>query len=137
MYTGYGGYGYNLPRLQYGQSFGYSLMQGTDGSNMIYVNGYAGAQGYQMPPNARVLLLDSEDGQFFVKTTDSLGRASICSFKFTQVDFSDGKQHNTEDNSVSQQTSESNAAFEALTAKVAELEQYLCAVKPKLDELLS
>ena len=138
VYNGYG-FGYGVQRLGYGQGYPYmaSPLQGTDGSNLVYVSGYAGAQGFQMPPNTRALLLDSEDSQFFVKSTDSLGRADICTFRFNRVDFSNAKSDNNSDNCVSQHNSEHNAELESLSAKVSELDQYLCAIKPKLDELLA
>ena len=53
-----------------------------NGSGITFVNGIEGAKGYQLPPNSTVILMDSENSKFYVKTTNNVGLASIEGYKF-------------------------------------------------------
>lgn len=50
-----------------------------------FVNGIGSAQAYQMGPNQRVILMDSEKARFYFKETDAAGVASIKAYDFTEA----------------------------------------------------
>ena len=53
-----------------------------------WVNGYAGAQAYRLLPNAKAILLDSDDngeGKMYIKTADSIGMCQIRTFEFHET----------------------------------------------------
>jgi len=50
-----------------------------------WVQGIEGAKGYQMPPNAVAVLLDSEtEGMMYIKNTDGIGMSTLRSYKYTE-----------------------------------------------------
>ena len=50
-----------------------------------YVNGLEGAKAFLVPPNGRVLLMDSDNPVFYMKTANAMGQTSIRTFKFEEV----------------------------------------------------
>lgn len=50
-----------------------------------YVNGIEGAKAYLMNPNQTILLMDSDQPIFYLKTSNGLGQASIRIFEFKEV----------------------------------------------------
>lgn len=54
-------------------------------SGIIWVQGIEGAKAYQLPANSNVLLLDSENDRFYIKSTDNIGMATFRTFEFTEV----------------------------------------------------
>ncbi len=50
-----------------------------------YVNGIEGAKAYLMNPNQTMLLMDSDEPIFYLKTSNQLGQASIRIFEFKEV----------------------------------------------------
>lgn len=62
-------------------------------SQYAYVSGIDGAESYQMTPNSTMLLMDSRDSFFYLKTTDQMGRTSMLKrFKFEEVPLRDEEQ---------------------------------------------
>lgn len=53
-------------------------------SGITFVNGIEGAKGYQLQPNSTVILMDSENSKFYIKSTDNVGMASIKGYKFEE-----------------------------------------------------
>lgn len=51
-----------------------------------FVNGIEGAKAYQMPANQTMLLMDSDKPIVFMKTTDSMGKASLRYFNLIEID---------------------------------------------------
>ena len=51
-----------------------------------FVNGIEGAKAYQVMPNQTMLLMDSDKPIAFMKTADSLGKASLRYFNLIEVD---------------------------------------------------
>lgn len=49
------------------------------------VNGIESARQYQMPPNSRVALFDTNDDIFYVRETDASGFPTIRAFRFVEV----------------------------------------------------
>lgn len=50
-----------------------------------WVNGEVGAQAYIIAPNSTVLLMDSDNPIFYIKTSDASGKAVIQAFKYQEV----------------------------------------------------
>ena len=53
-------------------------------NNIIWVKGKENARSMQLPPNSTVILLDSEVGKFYIKTTDDIGLGKIRIFSYTE-----------------------------------------------------
>lgn len=51
-----------------------------------FVNGIEGAKAFQMASNQTMMLMDSDKPVVFMKTTDSLGKASLRYFNLTEID---------------------------------------------------
>jgi len=56
------------------------------GQQIQYVNGIESARAYQLPPNASVLLMDSNIARFYVKQTDASGFSTIKAYDFKEVE---------------------------------------------------
>ena len=50
-----------------------------------WVNGEVGAQAYLIAPNSTVLLMDSDNPIFYIKTSDLSGKATIQAFKYEEL----------------------------------------------------
>lgn len=69
-------------------------------TNIVFVNGIEGAKGYVAQPNSNMLLFDSEDSSFYIKTTNNIGVSSITKYKFVE-DTNDNKSGTSADDKVS------------------------------------
>lgn len=49
-----------------------------------WVNGEVGARAYIIPPNSAVLLMDSDNNRFYIKSSDANGRATIETFDYAR-----------------------------------------------------
>lgn len=56
----------------------------TSQNNIIWVKGKENARSMQLPPNSTVILLDSEVGKFYIKTTDDIGLGKLRVFNFVE-----------------------------------------------------
>ena len=61
-------------------------VQPQNNGGIIWVNGIEGAKGYQIPPNSNVLLMDSENKRFYIKTSDNIGMCDLKTFEFKEID---------------------------------------------------
>lgn len=52
---------------------------------ILWVQGEAGAKSYLVAPNTSVLLMDSEESRFFIKTTDNTGMPTLRTFVYQEV----------------------------------------------------
>ena len=52
---------------------------------ILLVQGEAGAKSYLVAPNTSVLLMDSENSQFYIKTTDQAGMPTLRTFVYQEV----------------------------------------------------
>ena len=52
---------------------------------ILWVQGEAGAKSYLVAPNTSVLLMDSENSQFYIKTTDQAGMPTLRTFVYQEV----------------------------------------------------
>lgn len=55
------------------------------GNNLIWVQGLEGAKGYQIPPNSKAVMLDSEQNRMYIKTSDNIGMCNLRIFNFNEV----------------------------------------------------
>jgi uncharacterized coiled-coil protein SlyX len=70
---------------------------------MAWVNGTTGAAAYILPPNSRILLMDSDDSKFYVKETDANGQPVVFRhFRFTE-EFP-GQAVNSDTNTIAEDT---------------------------------
>lgn len=53
-------------------------------NNIIWVKGKENARSMQLPPNSTVILLDSEVGKFYIKTTDDIGLGKLRVFSYIE-----------------------------------------------------
>ena len=53
-------------------------------NNIIWVKGKENARSMQIPPNSTVILLDSQVGKFYIKTTDDIGLGRLRIFSYTE-----------------------------------------------------
>jgi len=53
-------------------------------NNIIWVKGKENARSMQLPPNSTVILLDSEIGKFYIKTTDDIGLGKLRIFSYME-----------------------------------------------------
>ncbi len=64
-------------------------------NNIIWVKGKENARSMQLPPNSTVILLDSEIGKFYIKTTDDIGLGKLRIFNYMeQPDINSDTQSN-------------------------------------------
>lgn len=103
-------------------------------TNITFVNGIEGAKAYQVSPNSSVLLMDSDNSKFYVKSTDGLGVAKLTSYCFLE-----------EGNSPTESSSSAVAVegvslkkedVDALMNRLNELEDFKKVVEEKIGELL-
>lgn len=52
---------------------------------ILWVQGEAGAKSYLVAPNTSVLLMDSENERFYIKTTDSAGMPTLRTFEYKEA----------------------------------------------------
>lgn len=98
---------------------------------ILWVQGEAGAKSYLVAPNTSVLLMDSENSNFYIKTTDAAGMPTLRTFAYKEVTV--GAQEpqkqaemNLDDKYVTRQE------YDDLRGKYEELYNYLeTATKPE------
>ena len=54
-------------------------------TNLVYVQGKAGAKAYPIMNGYTMMLMDSEDTKFYIKQTDAVGIPKLREFKFEEV----------------------------------------------------
>ena len=54
-------------------------------SNIQYVQGEAGAKGYPVTKGFTMLLMDSEEPKFYIKSADQSGMPTMKKFKFEEI----------------------------------------------------
>ena len=78
---------YNYNPFQVGYTFNQNPQPTTP--NMVndihWVQGIEGAKAYQVPPNGRTVLLDSEQNRMYIKTCDNIGMCDLRIFDFSEV----------------------------------------------------
>nr|UVX54351.1 MAG: hypothetical protein [Bacteriophage sp.] len=64
-------------------------------SGILWVSGEVGAKSYLVAPGTSVLLMDSDDTVFYLKTADQSGMPSLRTFKYSEI--TDQKSFNKTD----------------------------------------
>lgn len=91
---------------------------------ILWVQGEAGAKSYLVAPNTSVLLMDSENSNFYIKTTDAAGMPTLRTFAYKEVVFGSQEPQkqaeiNLDDKYVTRQE------YDDLRGKYEELYSYL------------
>ena len=60
-------------------------------NNIIWVNGKENVNAIQLPPNSSILLMDSQNDKFYIKTTDDIGLGKIRTFNYKEEFDNDNK----------------------------------------------
>ena len=76
---------YNTMQPQYGQK-PQLQPQPTQVSNPPFVSGLEGAKAYAIPNGNSMVLMDSENSRFYIKSVDGIGMPTIKGFDFVEVD---------------------------------------------------
>ena len=98
---------------------------------ILWVQGEAGAKSYLVAPNTSVLLMDSENSNFYIKTTDAAGMPTLRTFAYKEVVLGSQEPQkqaeiNLDDKYVTRQE------YDDLRGKYEELYSYLeSATKPE------
>jgi hypothetical protein len=74
------GVGYN-----YGQPYNYGATNYPARNQIQWVLGIENAKSYPIQPNSSILLMDSEQPRFYIKSADQNGMCSIKSYDFTET----------------------------------------------------
>lgn len=134
----YGGYpAQNMPNQ--GNVFNRDFQQGNQpmqqNTNITFVNGIEGAKAFQLSPNSSVLMMDSENQKFYVKTTDNLGVAKITSYSFSEDEFSGGNKgkDTAEAANIVQLT---NEEYNEILQNLVDLKKFKADVEDKLKDIL-
>lgn len=53
--------------------------------SLVYVNGIAGANAYNIPPNSMVALFDQNSDIMYIKSSDGAGYSSVKAYTFTEM----------------------------------------------------
>lgn len=72
-------------------------------NNIIWVNGKENVNAIQLPPNSSVLLMDSQNDKFYIKTTDDIGLGKIRTFNYKEEFDNDIKITNSPSSNQKQQ----------------------------------
>lgn len=98
-------------------------------NNVVWVNGLEGARAYSLPYNAAVILLDTNDSRFYLKSTDPTGMPMIRTFKFEEV------PTNPQDNNQPMQNANngSYATKEEIQALNSKIDSLLSAQTMRID----
>ena len=112
------------------QSYNQNFNQDT---NITFVNGIEGAKAFQLRPNQSILLMDSENKKFYVKSSDNLGIMKISSYTFTEDEILGDNNTSSQNNNDKQYVSIED--FNSLKMKYDELNTNFAEIKTKLNDL--
>lgn len=73
------------PQTQYNTTNSSAQPQNTQLNVFAYVNGLEGAKAFFVPPNGRVLLMDSDNPIFYIKTANAMGQTTIRPYRFEEI----------------------------------------------------
>lgn len=79
---------YPYPQMQQQQPMIPTQMSGTsqpqNNQGLIWVSGEVGAKSYLVAPNTTVMLMDSEQSVFYIKSTDGAGMPTIRAYEYKE-----------------------------------------------------
>lgn len=100
-------------------------------NNIIWVKGKENARSMQLPPNSTVILLDSEIGKFYIKTTDDIGLGKLRIFSYMEQP--DIDSDNSRNNQVNTELDLSNYVtkneFQQAIKEIRKYEQSLSTIE--------
>ena len=129
-YIPYNSYTANLAQ----QNANFSNQSFQSQTNITFVNGIEGAKAFQLRPNSSVLLMDSDNSKFYVKSTDNLGIANISSYSF--VEDKNLPIENVAANQPSNTGEQNTKIYEEMKIKIDELESKVDELQSKLNDVL-
>lgn len=109
-----------FPTLNYNQP---TQNQNNGNSNLIYVQGEAGAKAYLTAPNTSILLLDSESPVLYLKTTDSNGLPTLKIMDYTVRDNSPTKVVNRDDYATRDDISHIRKEIDEINRRLATIKE--------------
>lgn len=95
----------------------------TSPASMAYVNGIEGAKAYILPPNSCILLMDSDNPMFYIKTTNAQGQGTLKYFKIEEIEDTALNKPTVETDSVTRQE------FDTLKNRIDELSKIVDSTK--------
>lgn len=96
--------------------------QPTQNQGLIWVSGEIGAKSYLVAPNSTVMLMDSEQSRFFIKSTDSAGMPTIRTYEYKEYVPSVPQQPVIEQKNLNEQFV-TRKEYEELLAKIEDLQK--------------
>ena len=64
----------------------YPYQQTSNPNGINWVQGIEGAKAFQLQPNGRTILMDSEnDGIFYIKICDNIGMCNLRTFRYEEI----------------------------------------------------
>lgn len=102
-------------------------------NNIIWVKGKENARSMQLPPNSTIILLDSEVGKFYIKTTDDIGLGKLRVFNY--IEQPDNQQKSSQMETIIPEIDLSNYVtkqeMEQMLKEIRNNEQSISRAKPK------
>ena len=129
-YLPYNSYTANLAQ----QNANYNNQSFHEQTNITFVNGIEVAKDFQLRQNSNVLLMDSDNSKFYVKSTDNLGIANISSYSF--VEDKNLPIENIAANQPSNTGEQNTKLYEEMKTKFSELEYKVDELQNKLNDVL-
>lgn len=96
--------------------------QPQNNQGLIWVSGEIGAKSYLVAPNSTVMLMDSEQSRFFIKSTDSAGMPTIRTYEYKEYVPSVPQQPVIEQKNLNEQFV-TRQEYEELLAKIEDLQK--------------
>lgn len=63
----------------------YTPRYSASNNSIVWVQGIEGAKAYQLAPNSNIILMDSENDRFYIKTSDNIGMCNLRIFEFKEI----------------------------------------------------
>lgn len=79
----------NIPQMQ-------TVPQPQVNQGLLWVSGEVGAKSYLVAPNSTVLLMDSDDAVFYLKSADSAGLPTLRTFSYVEIESNHNRQKSSE-----------------------------------------
>lgn len=110
--------------------------QPQNNQGLIWVSGEVGAKSYLMAPNSTVMLMDSEQSVFYIKSTDSAGMPTIRAYEYSERTQNAPQQPQTDSKPLNEQFV-TREEYKALLGKYEELEKELktSKIEKKVEEI--
>lgn len=103
-------------------------------TNITFVNCIEGTKAFQLRQNSNVLLMDSDNSKFYVKSTDNIGITNINSYSF--IEDKNLPIENVAANQPSNTGEQNTKLYEEIKTKISELEYKVDELQSKLNEVL-